>query len=260
MEEINRVYCEHKDAKCSVSLFTNLNDHQIICEDCYLKCRDEWQLNKVLNDDYSSNDPCALCGGNLPTRFDKEYECNMCQNCIREHQQAFNIIMIGKSSHLPEFDLPSEIIEGSVYLGSHRSSVSSEYFDCAKIQLVVVCCSHLRIYHPSHPNLQYHRVPLTDLASELLTPQTLLYVCDLIDKTVAKGAAVLIHCHQGISRSASICIAWLMRKNKWSYVEAHEFVKARRDFIYPNFGFVEQLTIWEKSLLNDSSSTVVDIK
>lgn len=100
--------------------------------------------------------------------------------------------MIGKSSHVPEFEPPDEIVPGVLLLGSHRSSVSSEYFQLVNIQLVVVCCSHLREYHPLQADLKYHRVPLSDLASELLTPQTLTHIYDLIDETAVRGAATLV--------------------------------------------------------------------
>ena len=49
------------------------------------------------------------------------------------------------------------------------------------------------------------------------------------------------HCAAGVSRSASILIAYLMREKKMKYQEAHDFVKSKRSIIIPNSGFVQQL-------------------
>ena len=59
---------------------------------------------------------------------------------------------------------------------------------------------------------------------------------------------VLVHCHAGVSRSASFIIAYLMQKSVCaSYEEAYEFVKEKR-YIRPNDGFIKQLKGLEKRL------------
>ena len=52
---------------------------------------------------------------------------------------------------------------------------------------------------------------------------------------------VLVHCQCGVSRSASIVIAHLIKKNNWDYDKAYRFVRRHRKIIGPNRGFVEQL-------------------
>jgi hypothetical protein len=51
---------------------------------------------------------------------------------------------------------------------------------------------------------------------------------------------------QGISRSAAVVIAYLIREHGQSYEQAHAFVKSRRACIKPNSGFVAVLKEWEK--------------
>jgi len=54
---------------------------------------------------------------------------------------------------------------------------------------------------------------------------------------------LLIHCEQGVSRSAAIVIAYLLYSNEYfsTVNEAFQFVKSKRGVIRPNQSFMEQL-------------------
>ena len=56
----------------------------------------------------------------------------------------------------------------------------------------------------------------------------------------------VVVCTAGISRSATICIAYLMAHEGKSLEEAHAHVKAARRFIKPNPGFWRWLIAYEK--------------
>ncbi len=45
----------------------------------------------------------------------------------------------------------------------------------------------------------------------------------------------------GKSRSATIVIAYIMNRMKYTYEEAYKLVKSARSIIFPNMGFVKQL-------------------
>lgn len=70
---------------------------------------------------------------------------------------------------------------------------------------------------------------------------------NFIENALEKGS-VLVHCAAGMSRSATIVIAYLMKKNRWNVDEAFDFVKKRRKIISPNAGFMRQLRIYQKDL------------
>ena len=62
-----------------------------------------------------------------------------------------------------------------------------------------------------------------------------------IHEAIQNGGVVLVHCFAGVSRSSSVVIAYLMRYHGMSYMQAYSHVKARRPWICPNYGFVNQL-------------------
>ena len=62
---------------------------------------------------------------------------------------------------------------------------------------------------------------------------------------------ILIHCIAGQSRSATIVIAFIMWKQKLSFEEAFNLVYEKRKIVNPNFGFIAQLKIFEKLLMDN---------
>jgi protein-tyrosine phosphatase len=68
-----------------------------------------------------------------------------------------------------------------------------------------------------------------------------------IEEALATGnngrrpAKVLVHCHEGVSRSVSVVIAYLMMKYRWHPDQALEYIRTKREIANPNFGFKRQL-------------------
>ena len=56
-----------------------------------------------------------------------------------------------------------------------------------------------------------------------------------------KNGNVYVHCYMGISRSATIVIAYLMKTKKWDLKKALEYVKSKRSKVNPNRGFLMTL-------------------
>ena len=77
----------------------------------------------------------------------------------------------------------------------------------------------------------------------ILSPQI-----DQISENVFLGNAdaqrsdkVFVHCERGVCRSASLVIAYFMKKNKMTLEESFNFVKSKRSIIDPHGGFMKQL-------------------
>ena len=74
---------------------------------------------------------------------------------------------------------------------------------------------------------------------------TLILLFFITESVKESNGKVLVHCHAGISRSSTICMAYLMATQKFRMEEAYEFVKTRRRCVSPNFNFMEQLLSFE---------------
>ena len=68
------------------------------------------------------------------------------------------------------------------------------------------------------------------------------------DDIKRKGGKVFLHCHAGISRSATVCIAYIMKQQGWDLPCAYDFVKQRRPCVSPNLHFMGQLLEFQKQL------------
>ena len=73
---------------------------------------------------------------------------------------------------------------------------------------------------------------------------------NFIDRALKEGGRVLIHCLVGLSRSATITIAYLMIKKGMRAEDALRTVRRHRD-IRPNDGFLRQLLALESKLLKE---------
>ncbi|KAM0940975.1 putative phosphoric monoester hydrolase [Dioscorea sansibarensis] len=86
-------------------------------------------------------------------------------------------------------------------------------------------------------------VPVRDTEDEDLLDY--LEVClDFIHENREKGS-VLVHCFAGVSRSAAVITAYLMRTEQRSLEDALESLRESCEFICPNDGFLEQLKMFE---------------
>jgi hypothetical protein len=70
-----------------------------------------------------------------------------------------------------------------------------------------------------------------------------------IEKSQSTKQAVLIHCHMGISRSATILIAYLMWKYEMPHFIALDYVRNKRPIVNPNGGFMQQLQLYDDKLM-----------
>lgn len=69
-----------------------------------------------------------------------------------------------------------------------------------------------------------------------------------ITRAKKEGSKVLVHCKMGVSRSASVVIAYAMKAYSWTFAQALKHVKKKRNCIKPNKSFLTQLETYQGML------------
>ncbi|XP_028319329.1 dual specificity protein phosphatase 4 [Gouania willdenowi] len=143
---------------------------------------------------------------------------------------------------------PVEILP-FLYLGSALHASKKEVLDSigisALLNVSADCPNHFEGAY------QYKCIPVEDNHKEDISCW-FLEAIEFIDSVRDSTGRVLVHCQAGISRSATICLAYLMKRKRVRLDEAFEFVRRRRSIISPNFSFMGQLLQFESQLLATS--------
>ncbi|XP_041651162.1 dual specificity protein phosphatase 8a isoform X2 [Cheilinus undulatus] len=133
-----------------------------------------------------------------------------------------------------------------LYLGSQKDVLNKDLMAQNGITYVLNAsntCPKPDFISESH----FMRIPVNDNYCEKLLPW-LDKTNEFIDKAKVSNCRVIVHCLAGISRSATIAIAYIMKTMGLSSDDAYRFVKDRRPSISPNFNFLGQLLEFEKDL------------
>ncbi|PIN22947.1 Dual specificity phosphatase [Handroanthus impetiginosus] len=131
-----------------------------------------------------------------------------------------------------------------IYLGSDAIAKDREILRQNGITHVLNCVGFVC---PEYfkDELVYKTLWLQDCPSEDIT--SILYdVFDYFEDVREQAGRVLVHCCQGVSRSTSLVIAYLMWKEGQSFDDAFQHVKAARGVTNPNVGFACQLLQCQK--------------
>uniref|UniRef100_A0A8C9FS32 protein-tyrosine-phosphatase n=1 Tax=Pavo cristatus TaxID=9049 RepID=A0A8C9FS32_PAVCR len=134
-----------------------------------------------------------------------------------------------------------------LFLGNEHDAQDLEKMQRMNIGYVINVTTHLPLYHYEKGMFNYKRLPATDSNKQNLR-QYFEEAFEFIAHQCGKG--LLIHCQAGVSRSATIVIAYLMKHTRMTMTDAYKFVKGKRPIISPNLNFMGQLLEFEEDLNN----------
>ncbi|XP_019394803.1 PREDICTED: dual specificity protein phosphatase 18 [Crocodylus porosus] len=145
-------------------------------------------------------------------------------------------------------------ITASLYLGNGTAANNKLLLFTNQISTVINVS--VEVANTFHPHIQYLHAPITDNPA--------FRICDYFDPVADRIHAVdmqqgrtLLHCAAGVSRSAALCLAYLMKYHSMSLVNAHAWVKSCRPVIRPNYGFWEQLIQYEYKLFGTNTVRMI---
>ncbi|CAD8098242.1 unnamed protein product [Paramecium sonneborni] len=142
----------------------------------------------------------------------------------------------------------NQIIEESgnvLWLGDFTAALDRTLLDSKGIKTVLTVATGLDIsYREAGINHKVYHI----LDSETANIGRLFQDTNTQIIEGLKKGSVLVHCAAGVSRSASVVIAYLMKTKGLGFSEAFNFVKKKRSVIQPNYGFIKQLRNYEKEV------------
>ncbi|PSN43513.1 hypothetical protein C0J52_21209 [Blattella germanica] len=142
---------------------------------------------------------------------------------------------------LGQMDAATEIFD-HVYLGSEWNASNLEELQKNGVHHILNVTREIDNFFPgmfNYLNIRVYDDEKTDLLRHW--DNTFKY----ITKAKKEGSKVLVHCKMGVSRSASVVIAYAMKAYNWDFKEAFEYVKQKRNCIKPNSSFITQLETYQ---------------
>lgn len=148
--------------------------------------------------------------------------------------------------------LPIEKVDENVYIGNQIGAEDIAYLKNNRITHVINAAAEIPNYHESTTGVKYFKLQLTDDPRpsvdnllKVLEP-TYNFIISAIRSN--PNARILVHCAAGISRSASIVIYYLMKRNTIGYDEALDLLRRQRSTVNPN--------PWYRSQLQDAQTII----
>lgn len=170
-----------------------------------------------------------------------------------------SVLTRDESDHRPDVTLNAksgnplmiQIIDG-LYLGN---AVTAQDFGLLRnhqikgvVNVTPYCCNHFM------EMCDYLNIAVTnDLEIDISSHFS--RACDFIHERVTNGNSVLVHCMQGRGRSVTIILAYLIYRG-YTLADAYQLVKEKRNEMFPNMTFFENLMAWERTLSHSNVNSM----
>lgn len=132
------------------------------------------------------------------------------------------------------------LIIPNLYVGDINSAHTYEWLTKHNIKLIINCA--IEIKNKFSKKIKTISLKYDDTPHQKLFP----LLSDVYNKYIypylKEKKSILIHCYAGISRSASVAIYSIMMYKNISFPHAYMITKDKRGKIYPNDGFIFQLS------------------
>lgn len=174
-----------------------------------------------------------ILGKTMPKMIKEPRVCTLCGIEVESYRYNNHI-----NSH------PSKIFDW-LFLGSYRNA--SELKDLKNLNMthILNCAIECRDNYPK--NFTYCHLKLCDHPNFRISLYFNTAVAFLEEVRKSNGK-VLVHCQMGISRSTTCIIAYMIKEMNYSAVEALKFIKRKRKIVFPNYGFMDQLIQYERTV------------
>jgi hypothetical protein len=161
----------------------------------------------------------------------------LCKNCYQNNKEILYEKQKKQKLIFPEFNK----ITHRIYIGNSDSARDFKILKEAGITHILVLGSYLFTYFPN--DFIYKVIEVEDDDDEDIS----LYFKEAFE-IISSAEKILVHCYAGACRSVSFVIAYLMLRDKKSYISLYSYVKNRRPAVNINNGFKKILLNFEMFL------------
>ncbi|XP_006859895.1 PREDICTED: serine/threonine/tyrosine-interacting-like protein 1 [Chrysochloris asiatica] len=152
---------------------------------------------------------------------------------------------------------PIEIVPGRIYLGNFSQACNPQIQKDLKIKAHVNVSMDVGPFFVDNSDKLLH-IQVEDSLEANLSP-FLRHLCHFIDIHLELGSVILVFSKLGISRSCAVIIAYLMHWQGQSLKSSWNYIKKCKGNMCPNRAFVNQLLLWEKIVLGDLITNILDL-
>ena len=131
----------------------------------------------------------------------------------------------------------------NIYVGNYAFALNKKLLEENKIIHILNCGNCLKNFYPKI--FKYKQIPLYDSKTQNLI-QYINDINNFVNEGSINNNKILIHCGEGVSRSAAVCLMYMITNKGFTYSKARETFEQKRKGCCPNNGFVSQLK--QKSL------------
>ncbi|CEF71416.1 Puckered [Strongyloides ratti] len=154
--------------------------------------------------------------------------------------------------YYPSACFPVQVLQ-NLYLGNAETAGDRTTLDRHNIRYIINVTKDLKNAFEDEPDFHYYTIPVDDSHSQNLKKE-FQQAFDFINEAQKEGYSILVHCLAGISRSVTICLAYIMYSRKMNLNDAFDLLFKQNGSIAPNFHFMGQLTEFEKELFGENSN------
>ncbi|XP_057343238.1 serine/threonine/tyrosine-interacting-like protein 1 isoform X5 [Manis pentadactyla] len=152
---------------------------------------------------------------------------------------------------------PVEIIPGKIYLGNFRQACDPQIQKDLKIKAHVNISMEAGPFFKGDADKLLH-IKVEDSPEANISP-FLRLLCHFIEIHLELDSVILVFSTLGISRSCAAILAYLVHQNEQTLKRSWAYLKKCKNNMCPNRGLVAQLSQWEKIVLGDCITDVMDL-
>ncbi|CAF1267944.1 unnamed protein product [Rotaria sordida] len=142
---------------------------------------------------------------------------------------------------------PSIVLDDFLFLGNIQHATNRNLLERFNIEHIINVCD-LRLGQIILDNFNVVHIPMPDEPRTNIK-QHFDRTNELLHGFYEKKERCLVHCAAGVSRSATIVLAYLMKYHHNTLKEAFYYLVEKRPQIWPNEGFLLQLIRYETELI-----------